>query len=263
MLTHDELWAGVDLKIENAQFHFDAMIRVLQPQSPERVGTYTIEGMGTVISGSWHRPFYAHFDAFLSASRSVPEIIRCCFGVDTFIEPDRRVSRIRLSDKTSRLRPRQVVPKPAHGARIMKEWYEARTADERERRSEFQEKFKLDYDAFRTLPLSTARNISEHRTGAAPVTVKVTGRFGVVYDGGPTRPIPTSETREMPSGFGFLSNPPTPVQPTWADFNIDGAPLFETCRDYLDSARDLADRARALAQEVHGESEITRPPTDM
>src|SRR4051794_5660529 len=29
------------------------------------------------------------------------------------MEPDRRISRIRLSDKTSRLHPRQVVPKPA------------------------------------------------------------------------------------------------------------------------------------------------------
>ena len=29
------------------------------------------------------------------------------------IEPDMRISRIRLSDKTSRLRPRHVVPKPA------------------------------------------------------------------------------------------------------------------------------------------------------
>src|SRR5258708_8079845 len=29
------------------------------------------------------------------------------------IEPDRQISRIRLSDKTSRLRPRHVVPKPA------------------------------------------------------------------------------------------------------------------------------------------------------
>jgi hypothetical protein len=233
MLTHDELWAGVGLKIENAQFHLDAMSRVLQPQSPEQVRTYTIEGGmgGTVTFGNWHRPFYAHFDAFLSASRSVPEIIRCCFGVDT-------------------------------GAPIMKEWYEARTADERKRRSEFQEKFRLDYDAFRTLPLSTARNISEHRTGAAPVTVKVTGRFGVVHIGGPTKPIPTSEIRETPPEFGFLSSPMA-VQPMWTDFTIDGAPLFKTCGDHLDRARSLADRARALAQEVHGESEITQPPTDM
>ena len=30
------------------------------------------------------------------------------------IEPDMQISRIRLSDKTSRLHPRHVVPKPAH-----------------------------------------------------------------------------------------------------------------------------------------------------
>ena len=144
----------------------------------------------------------------------------------------------------------------------MKEWYEARTADERKRRSEFQEKFRLDYDAFRTLPLSTARNISEHRTGAAPVTVKVIARFGVVHIGGPTKPIPTSETREVPPEFGWLASP-MPVRPMWTDFTIDGAPLFKTCGDHLDRARSLADRARALAQEVHGESEITQPPTDM
>jgi hypothetical protein len=227
MLTHDKLWAGVDLKIENAEFHFDAMSRVLQPQSP---GTYTAVGGMTVISGNWHRAFYAHLDAFLSASRSVPEIIRCCFGVD---------------------------PHPT-----MRKWHEDQNADERKRRSEFQKKFKLDYNAFRGLPLSAARNISEHRTGAAPVTVKVSGRFGVVYDGGPTKPIPTSETREMPPQLGWLANP-MPVQPLWPDFSIDGAPLFKTCGDYLDRARSLTVRARALAQEVHGESEITPPPTDM
>jgi hypothetical protein len=32
------------------------------------------------------------------------------------IEPDVRIARIRLSDKTSRLRPRHVVPKPAQTA---------------------------------------------------------------------------------------------------------------------------------------------------
>jgi hypothetical protein len=31
----------------------------------------------------------------------------------TIIEPDMKISRIRLSDKTSRLHPRHVVPKPA------------------------------------------------------------------------------------------------------------------------------------------------------
>jgi hypothetical protein len=32
--THGDLWAGIDLKIENANFHFDGMKKALQP--PER-----------------------------------------------------------------------------------------------------------------------------------------------------------------------------------------------------------------------------------
>ena len=105
-------------------------------------------------------------DAFLSAARSVPELIQCCFGVDDH-------------------------PKK------MRDWVEALDPDEQKRRREFRNKFKADYDAFRALPLGTARHISEHRTGVLPVTVTVTGRFGLTYSGGPTNPIPTSETREL------------------------------------------------------------------
>jgi hypothetical protein len=38
--------------------------------------------------------------------------------------------------------------------------------------------FKTEYDGFRKLVLSTARNINDHRTGSAPITVTVIGRFG-------------------------------------------------------------------------------------
>jgi len=79
----------------------------------------------------------------------------------------------------------------------MRDWFEALDPDEQKRRREFRNKFKADYDAFRALPPGTARHISEHRTGVLPVTVTVTGRFGLTYSGGPTNPIPTSETREL------------------------------------------------------------------
>jgi hypothetical protein len=65
----------------------------------------------------------------------------------------------------------------------MREWFRTLDADEQERRREFARKFKADYDAFRALPLGTARHISEHRTGVAPVTVTVTGDFGLTYKG--------------------------------------------------------------------------------
>jgi hypothetical protein len=54
----------------------------------------------------------------LGISVPAPFVWRCLSGsaVAPFphlIEPDRQISCIRLSDKTSRLRPRHVVPKPA------------------------------------------------------------------------------------------------------------------------------------------------------
>ena len=59
MLTHDVLWAGAGLKIENAQFHLETMSRVLQRQSPER--EIVVGGMGTVISGNLASGFLCPF----------------------------------------------------------------------------------------------------------------------------------------------------------------------------------------------------------
>jgi hypothetical protein len=228
--THGDLWAGVDLKLDNASFHFEGMGEALQP--PERTAyAAVLESSGTLFWGNWHRAFYAHLDAFLSTARSVPELVRCCFGVDD-------------------------------GHKKMRDWFEALDPDEQKRRREFRDKFKADYDAFRALPLGTARHISEHRTGVPPVTVTVTGRFGLTYSGGPTKPIPTSEAREMPPELGWMQKP-MPVRPMWTDFNIDGKPLFEACRDYLDSARALVGRARALGEKVHGNSKLIPPPDEM
>jgi hypothetical protein len=225
--THRELWAGVDLKIESASFHLRGMDKALQP--PERTHHNVVqESTGALIGGNWHTAFYAHLDAFLSAARSVPELIRCCFGIDP----------------------------------IMKGWLNTVSDGERKRRSQFQGKFETDYKAFRDLPLGAARNASVHRTGVVPVTAKVTGLFGITYIGNPVDPIPNSETREMPDGFGWMQKS-TPLRPMWTDFDIDGEPLFQTCHDYLDCARALADNARGLAQEVHGEGKLTPPPSDM
>ena len=88
----------------------------------------------------WQRSFYAHLDAFLSAARSVPEIIQCCFGVD-------------------------------EGHPIMKSWFGKLPDTEQLRRHEFKKQFKISYDSFRALPLGKVRHISEHRTGVAPVKV--------------------------------------------------------------------------------------------
>jgi hypothetical protein len=223
---HDELWAGVALKLENARFHFEKMEQSLQP--PERTHmNVVLQSAGTIIDTRWQRSFYAYFDAFLSMSRSVAEVIQCCFGHDT--------------------------------ARQMNGWFKTLPSDEQTSRREFSKQFKKHYDVFKNLPLSEARHISEHRKGYADVTVAINGMFGVTYTGGPTKAVPISETREIDDPtLAFLAQP-RPVHPTWADFQIDGQGLFEACAAYLGCAQDLINVAQHIAQQVHGNKTLTPP----
>jgi hypothetical protein len=62
---HERLWAGVELKLDNAQFHFEQMMRSFQPE--RSATTVTLEATGAVVGNLWQRPFFAHLDAFLSA----------------------------------------------------------------------------------------------------------------------------------------------------------------------------------------------------
>jgi hypothetical protein len=226
-VPHHDLWAGIDLKLENALFHFEGMGKALRAAEPKPIDV-ALRSFG---GGNWHRAFYAHLDAFLSAARSIPGVIQCCFGKDD-------------------------------GNKITKGWFACRDASEQKRRQEFSEKFKQAYDAFRSLPLGSARHISEHRTGFPPATVTITGRFGITYSGNPITPIPPSETRELPPEYAGIARP-TPVVPRWTDFEIDGQSLFPMCSCYLDAAQSLINLARDVAKEVHGDSNLTSPPQEM
>ncbi len=225
----EKLWAGVELKLQNAEFFLDKMGRSIQP--PERTSiNVVLQSSDVIIDTGWQRSFYAYFDAFLSTARSVPEIIQCCFGEDL-------------------------------GHADMKKWFNALPADEQVRRQDFKKAFKSDYDGFRALPLGTARHISEHRTGVAPVTATISGWFGVTYIGNATESVPLAETRQMDDpNFAFLAKP-VPIQPTCNDFDIEGQPLFPACRDYLDHARTLRDEGRRIALKVHGSKSLSFPPT--
>jgi hypothetical protein len=225
----EKLWAGDELKLQYAEFHFDMLGRSLQP--PKQTSTnVALQASGAIIDSAWQRSFYAYLDALLSTARSVPEIIQCCFGVDR--------------------RPPE-----------MKEWFKKLPVDERDRRQEFKKHFKPHYDGFRALPLGRARHISEHRTGVAPVTVTISGRFGVTYIGNAVEHIPLSETRKIDDpDLVFLAHP-IPVQPTWNDFTIEGQPLFPACREYLNAARALVDEGRRIALQVHGTKSLSFPPT--
>src|SRR5882672_5777776 len=107
-----------------------------------RAGT---QSTGAIIGTQWQAAFYAYLDAFLAMSRSVPEVITCCFGEDRSI--------------------------------AMKSWFKGLDAAEQSRRRAFSAQFETGYSTFRALPLSTARNITLHRTGHPPVEVRITGLF--------------------------------------------------------------------------------------
>lgn len=225
---HEHLWAGVELKLQNAVFHLRQMERSLDPpeQTAENVA---LQASGAIIDTGWQRSIYAHFDAFLSTTRSVPEIIQCCFGVDL-------------------------------GHPVMRNWFDKMTASEQGRRSEFKKKFKTAYENFRALPLGNARHISEHRSGVAPVIVRITGMFGITYVGDPVKHIPTAEIRHTEDPNLAWMPKPIPIHPNWTDFEIDGHPLFPMCQDYADKAQTLVNTARGITTQVHGTNDLTVPP---
>ncbi len=231
---HEELWVGVELKMESAEFFLEQMGKALSP--PERTQiNVALQSAGAIIETRWQRSFYAHLDAFLAMVRSVPEIVQACFGAD-------------------------------RGSKMMKTWFDGLPTPEQTRRKNFAAQFETAHQAFRSLPLSNARNISLHRTGGAPAEVNITGRFGVTHVGTPVRHVPTAESARVVAGNDpalqwAASLPPVPVQPVWTDFMIDGKPLFPECQNYLQEARNLVAQARSISQHVHGNDSLTPPPS--
>lgn len=128
-----------------------------------------------------------------------------------------------------------------------------------------QRNLSLITEAFRNLPLSTAQNITMHRTGFAPVEVTISGRFGVSYTGSPVQRVPDIETRPIapsddpadPAVLWAATQLPVPVRPIWTDFTIAGRPLFPECEAYLGHAQTLVEHACSIAQQVS----LTPPPS--
>jgi hypothetical protein len=224
---NEHLWAGADLKVEYARFFLQEMSRSLQP--PERTRSIAAqESSGNL----WQRSFYPNLDAFLAMARSVAEIIQCCFGEDRSLP--------------------------------MKEWFNVLSCSERANRKAFSRQFRADRDEFSRRSLSTARNISFHRTGFPSVEVAITGRFGVVHTGSPVKRVPNAESRnntgDHPDALLWAATQaPNAVRPVWSDFTIDGKPLYDECQDYLALAEQLVVQARAIAQRIHGTDSLTAP----
>ncbi len=219
------LWRGPDLKLEYAMFHLDRMAQSIQEPQPTQHDV-AILSSGAMRDGNWRQPFFAYFDAFLVATRSVPEIINYCFGMDRFTE----------------------------------RWVFGLVTDEKRRRIDFNTGFKPHYKGFRDLLLSKQRNITLHRLGHTEVEVRVTGIFGVTYTGGPLGGIPLSETRQIENpDLAHLAKPRV-LRPQPQDFKLDGQQLFDLCRQYLGAATQLREEARSIAEKVHGGNKLTTPP---
>jgi hypothetical protein len=133
---------------------------------PPTAENVALQSSGAILDTRWQNSFYAYLDAFMAMARSVPEIIASCFGAD-------------------------------RGSKEMKAWFNSLAPAEQTRRCSFAATFEPFLAAFRALPLSGARNKSLHRSGVAPVEIKVTGRFGVSYTGTPIKRIPSSETPKL------------------------------------------------------------------
>ena len=156
MPTHHDLWAGIDLKLTNVQFHFDGMVKALRPRVPPPRNAVLYASTGAIVPDDWQQEFYTRLDAFLAGAYSIPEIVRCCFGHDTH--------------------------------HTLRKWFNDLGADERDRRGRFtqSEQFKTAYEQCRKSLLVAARHDSEHRIGfPRGLKATISERFGLMpYVGG-------------------------------------------------------------------------------
>lgn len=239
-MPHDDLWSAVEHKLAGAEFFFREMGQDITPPYINNPQLAAVAATGTIVGSLWREKFYHHLDAFLAMARSIPEIIRCCFGID----PDRR----------------------------MRSWISSLSPPEATRRQAFQTQFEPLSRTFTVLPLSGARNITLHRTGIPPVKVHVVGRWGA-YIGDPLTVIPQSELLPIIAGNDptlqwAATEPLQPVQPRPADFSLlipTGSPaskveLFPECQRFLDAARKLVADAQQIAHAIHGSQPLTPPP---
>ena len=80
----------------------------------------------------------------------------------------------------------------------------------------------------------------------------------MVYEGTPTKPIPSAETPNIHlPNVPPVQSSPQPILPSWQDFKIDGQDLFSSCQEHLQAAGALAAEARRIAAQVHAGRELT------
>src|SRR5215472_8758721 len=81
---HENLWAGVGLKVELAGFFLRQTQAALDRPRGQRAAM--LEAAGATVDIQWQPAFYANLDAFLVMARSVPEVINSCFGTSGLVD---------------------------------------------------------------------------------------------------------------------------------------------------------------------------------
>jgi hypothetical protein len=235
---NEDLWAGVEFKLAEAEFFLEQMGKVLVPPGPGTPGWHPAWAGQSMTR--WQPDFYYYLDGFLGAARSVPDVIQKCFGWD----------------KKS-------------GAK----WPQPLDADEKDRRREFQKEFTGLYTTYSALDLSRVRVGTFHWVGVPSVQTKARVFCGPEYTGRPGQLIPSAAPRQFPPGtdpaLSALFGQPLPVEPSRQDFTLEipqgngttqSSPLFLECKAYLEAARTLTKEAKEICDRVHGGAKLTAPP---
>ena len=234
----------VDLKMAEAEEHLEKMGQALihprhRPNMPAHYAAL-LSSPGTIIHHEWHSRFNAEVNAFLSTTRSVPDVIQNRFGYD----PHKRNT-----------------------------WLLSLDPLEQGRRMNFQTQFKTKFALFQQLPLNKERNEAHHGSGVAHWEVRVKGRWGT-YIGGPKKPIPSTESPpvvpgEDPALAILAASSIRPVEPMHTDFwwalpqangSVSSLPLFPECKRFLEAAQTLVNSARQLFLSIHYGKPFTLPP---
>jgi hypothetical protein len=235
------MWESIEFKLEEARFFLDQMSLDLVPpehRSDATSQTRAIAAMpGTIVGHPWQRRFYFHLDAFLTAARSVPDIIMFQFGVD----------------------------------KVTTNWVAGLPQPERQNRQHFADKFGPVREGVRQHQVSTVRNITVHREGTPHVEAELVDPWGNVHQGGPTVHVDDAVLAPAAAGLAAGEYPPVPLRPNWSHFKLivpsrsgspTSQPLQAALEDYLEAVQQAVAAARSIAQSVYGtmEPRLTAPP---
>ena len=71
--------------------------------------------------------------------------------------------------------------------------------------------------------------------------------------------MPLSETRQIDDpDLEFLAQP-RQLFVDWAEFEIEGKPLFAECREHLDAASAVIEQGRKITNAIHGTKPVSTP----